>query len=144
MTSRLPRNLSLALGTVEAIAAITLLRSVVLNRWTTVFAALALLVGARAALRERTWGIGVVLAVATAFPVAVLLGFAPPWFWAVGAVGVVPFLLTVRPMARFDAAAATLFGVLATGTGIAGAFAWREVAYAMFFAMQHHHHHACH
>ncbi len=143
-TSRLPRNLVLALVLVQYVAAMTLVRSVVWNRWTTVGASIALLLAARAALRERTWGIGAVLAIATAFPTAVLLGFAPPWFWAVGVIGAIPFLLTLRPMLRFHVGAATLFGVLAAATGIAGAFAWRQVAYAIFFAMHHHVHHACH
>ena len=74
------------------------------------------------------------LAIATAFPGAVLLGIAPAWFCVVGIVGAVPFLLTVRPMMRFDRGATALFALLAGGTGIVGAYVWREAAYAIFYA----------
>jgi hypothetical protein len=133
--NRLPGNLVLSLTAVNAVAFATLMRSVLFERWTTVVACLALIVGANAALRERTWGVGVVLAVAAAFPVAVLLGFAPGWFLGVGIIGAIPFLLTVRPMIRFDAGATALFAMLAGGTGIAAAYAWREAAYAIFYAL---------
>jgi hypothetical protein len=136
--SSLPRNLTLSLLVVQAVAIATLARSVLFERWTTVFASIALLLGARAALRSRTWGVGVVLAVATAFPGAVLLGIAPSWFFLVGLAGVVPFVLTLKPMVRFDAGATALFTVLASGIGIAGAYAWREAAYAIFYALHCH------
>ena len=132
---RLPGHLVLSLGAVHAVAFATLFRSVLFERWTTVVASIALIIGASAALRARTWGIGVVLAVAAAFPGAVLLGFAPSWFWGVGIVGAIPFLLTLRPMARFDAGATALFAMLAGGTGVVAAYAWREAAYAIFYAL---------
>jgi hypothetical protein len=134
----LPRNLTLSLEIVQAVAAATLLRSVLFERWTTVVTALVLMAGARAALSSRTWGVGLVLATATAFPGAVLLGIAPSWFYLVGLAGLVPFLLTLRPMLRFDVGATALFGLLAGGTGIAGAYAWREAAYAIFHALHCH------
>ena len=133
-TKRLPENLVLSLGAVHAVAFATLARSVLFERWTTVVATIVLMIGANAALRSRTWGVGLVLAVATAFPGAVLLGIAPAWFWVVGIVGAVPFLLTVRPMMRFDRGATALFALLAGGTGIATAYVWREAAYAIFYA----------
>lgn len=133
--SRLPKNLVLSLLVVQAVATATLLRSVLLERWTTVLAATLLLVGARAALRERTWGIGVILATATAFPIAVTLGFAPAWFWIVGIVGVAPFVLTLKPMLRFDVGATALFAAIAGGTAVASAFAWREAAIAIYYAL---------
>jgi hypothetical protein len=132
---RLPGNLVLSLVAVQAVAFATLMRSVLFERWTTVVASLVLLVGANAALRARTWGIGVVLAVAAAFAGAVLLGFAPSWFYGVGILGAIPFVLTVRPMARFDAGATALFTMLAGGTAVAAAYAWREAAYAIFYAL---------
>lgn len=131
----LPRQVTLSLLTVQAVAAATLLRSLLFERWTTVVASIALIVGARAALRARTWGIGVVLATATAFPVAVLLGIAPACFVVVGVVGFVPFVQTVRPMARFDRGATALFTAVAGFSGVAGAYAWREAAYAIFYAL---------
>jgi hypothetical protein len=130
----LPRNLTLSLLTVQAVAAATLLRSVLLERWTTVVLAVVLILSARAALRGRTWGVGAILATATAFPGAALLGFAPQWFWVVGLIGVVPFALTLRPMARFDAGATAMFAFLAGGTAVACTYAWREAAYAIFYA----------
>lgn len=140
--SRLPRNLVLSLIAVEAASWATMARSVLLARWTTVVATIVLVWGVRAAMRERTWGIGVVLATSAAFPVAATMGFAPPWFWLVGILGVVPFLLTVKPMVRFDRGATVLFTALAGGTSIAAAYAWREAALALFYAV--HTHHVCH
>jgi hypothetical protein len=134
----LPHALAVSLRLVNALAIMTLVRSLLFERWTTVVTATLLLIGANAALRARTWGIGLVLATATAFPGAVLLGIAPAWFWVVGVAGVVPFALTLRPMARFDAGATALFALLATGGGVAAAFAWREAALAIFTALHAH------
>lgn len=144
--SRLPRNLVLSLVAVEAASWATMARSVLLARWTTVVATIVLVWGVRAAMRERTWGIGVILATATAFPVAATMGFAPQWFWLVGILGAIPFLLTVKPMARFDRSATVLFTAIAGGTSIAAAFAWREAAYAIFNAVHTHAFriHSCH
>jgi len=133
--SRLPRNLVTSLLGVQTIALFLVLRSALLERWPTVVMALLLWVGARAALRERTWGIGVVLATALAFPGAVFLGFAPLWFLLVGLVGIVPFALTTRPMLRFDVGATVLFSTGALGVSVAFAHAWRVAAYALFYAM---------
>jgi hypothetical protein len=133
--SGLPRNLTRSLLAVEAVGAATLLRSVLFERWTTIVTAMVLIVGARAALQARTWGIGVILATAIAFPGAVLLGIAPSWFWAVGVIGLVPYVLTLRAMARFDKGATALFTALAGGMGVLGALGWREAAYAIFDAL---------
>lgn len=133
--STLRRNLRSSLHVAELVALATLLRSLVFEKWTTVVTALVLLVGARAALRGRTWGVGVLSAAATAFGGAVVLGFAPHWFWAVGLIGVLPFVLALRPMVRFDAGATALFAIVAGASGVAGAFAWREAAYALFRAL---------
>lgn len=133
--NRLPRHLNTSLLTVYGVGFATLMRSVLLERWTTVVVAAVLMLGASAALRARTWGVGLVLAAATAFPVAAMLGFAPTWFWLVGLVGALPFALVLRAMLRFDAAATGLFAALAAGAGLVGAFAWREAAFALFFAL---------
>jgi hypothetical protein len=130
----LSHKLEVSLNAVQAVAAATLLRSVLLERWTTVVLAIVLIVSARAALAGRTWGVGAILATATAFPGAALLGFAPQWFWVVGLIGAIPFALALRPMARFDAGATALFAFLAGGTAVACTFAWREAAYAIFNA----------
>lgn len=132
----LPRNLTLSLLTVQAVGTATLLRSVLLERWTTVLVAALLVAGAGAARNARTWGIGLVLATATAFPGAVLLGIAPAWFWLVGLAGLVPFVLTLRHMLRFDRGATALFTAIAGAAGVGGAFVWREAAYAIFYAMR--------
>jgi hypothetical protein len=134
----LPRNLKLSLLAVQAVAAATLFRSLLLERWTTVVFAIVLIASARAALRGRTWGVGGILTAATAFPGAALLGFAPQWFWVVGLIGVLPFALALRPMARFDAAATAMFAFLAGGTAVLCTFAWREAAYAIFYAFYAH------
>jgi hypothetical protein len=133
---RLPKNIVVSLHVAEAAAFVTVIRSVLVGRWPAVLAALALAAGAKAARRERTWGVGVMLAAATAFSVAAALGFAPPaartWFWLVGLAGAAPFVLTVKPMMRFDVAATALFAAIAGATGIAGAMAWREAASTTF------------
>ncbi len=133
--SRLPRNLVTSLVGVQSLALLLVLRSAFLERWPTVVMALLLWAGARAALRERTWGIGVVLATSLAFPGAVFLGFAPTWFLLVGLVGIVPFALTTRPMLRFDVGATVLFSSGALGFSVAFAHVWRVAAYALFYAM---------
>ena len=66
---------------------------------------------------------------------ALALGIAPSWFWMVGLVGAVPFVLPLRPMVRFDVGATALFTAIAGSMGVAGAFAWREAAYAIFYAL---------
>ena len=133
--NRLPPSLSLSLVTVTGVALAILARSVLFERWTTVVVAVVLLLGANAALRARTWGVGVLLATAFAFPGAAALGFAPMWFWLVGLVAALPFVLVVRSLIRFDAAATGLFALLATSAGVVAAFAWREAAFAIFFAL---------
>jgi hypothetical protein len=112
---------SLAHASVIALA--TIVRSILFERWSTVLASLLLLIGIGAAWRTRTWGLGVALAAATAFPVAHLLGIGPGWFWFVGVAGALPFFVSWRPMAFFDRRAAVLYAALAVGAGTAGAFA---------------------
>jgi hypothetical protein len=105
---------------VLAVSSATAARSLALEKWVTVLAAFVMIAGALAALRAKTWGVGVVLAAATAFSAAAALGIAPMWFWLVGAVGALPFLFAWRPMVRFDRGAAVLFAAIAVTLGIAG------------------------
>jgi hypothetical protein len=102
-------------------------RCVVHGYWVTVVATGMLVAGALAAFRWRTWGVGLTLLAGSAFPAAHLLGMAPPWFWAIGVVGALPFVLSWRPMAFFDRPAAKLFAVLAVSGGIACAITWHEI-----------------
>lgn len=134
---RLPQPLVDFLSILRVVAVVTVARSVLFGRWTTVLFAVLLAVGARAALRERTWGVGLVLASGTAFFGAACLGFAPPWFAWVGLLSAVPFVLTVKPMLRFDVGATGLFLASAIGSGIGAAYAWRELAYATFWRLPH-------
>jgi hypothetical protein len=49
----------------------------------------------------------------------------------------VPFVLTAKPMLRFDVGATGLFLASAIGSGIGAAYAWRELAYATFWRLPH-------
>lgn len=124
----LSHRLSASLYVAQIVALATLVRSIVCERWITVLASALLIAGAQAALRNRTWGLGLALVTAAAFPAAHLLGMAPAWFWFVGAAGAAPFALTTRPMVRFDRGATILFAVLAVSAGFTCAMAWRETA----------------
>lgn len=134
MSLRLPRHLVLALVASESLGLALVARSLLLGRVTTVVVATLLVVGAQAALRERTWGVGLLLGTATAFGVAAATGFGPGWFAVVAALSALPFAMTLGPMVRFDGAAAATFAMLSTALGAAGAMAWREAAYALWHA----------
>jgi hypothetical protein len=122
----------LSLVVAQAVAVMTLLRSIAYDRWITVVAALLLIAGAMAAQRGRTWGIGLAFAAAVAFPVAFAIGIAPPWFCLVGLAGAWPFALTARPFARFDKGATIMLAAVAATVGTAAAVAWKEVAWSVF------------
>ena len=125
-------RLRASLTAVHIVAAATLVRSVAYDRWVTVFAALALIVGAAAARRGRTWGIGAVLGAAAYFPVAWSIGIAPLWFCFVGLVGLLPFFAALGPLARFDKAATALGATLTMGFGAFTALAFRAIAPFLF------------
>ncbi|MDB4994795.1 MAG: hypothetical protein JWM74_2227 [Myxococcaceae bacterium] len=124
----LPRSLVASLAVTHALAVLVGLRCVVFEKWATVLAVYLLQIGTVAALRSKTWGIGVTLIGAMAFAAAAFLGIGPAWFWVVGLVGVVPFILTVRPMVRFDVGATALFFALASASGVTLALAWQGMA----------------
>jgi hypothetical protein len=127
-----PDRLRTALIAAQIVSIATLFRSVVYERWITVLASLLLLAGASAALRGRTWGIGVSLAAATAFPAAWLLGIAPPWFALVGWIGALPFMLSLRAMAQFDKGATALGAALAGVGAIGSAITFKAAAPWLF------------
>jgi hypothetical protein len=101
------------------------------GRWAAALAAGALALGATAAVCERTWGVGLMLAAASAFFTAAVLGMGSPFFLVVAAIGAVPFLFTMKHMARFHLGATALFAGLSGALGLTGALAWSEVAPAL-------------
>jgi hypothetical protein len=127
-----PRRLRLSLIALQLVALATLLRSVAYDRWITVVASILLLVGAAAAKRGRVWGIALSLGAAAAFPVAWMIGIAPPWFCLVGLAGALPFAIASKAFARFDRSATVLLAIVAATTGAFGAIAWREAAWSIF------------
>lgn len=126
------RRLQLSLVAAQLVGAATLLRSVAYDRWITVLASVLLIVGATAARRGRSWGVGLALGAAAAFPVAWAIGIAPPWFCLVGLVGALPFAIASRAFARFDKGATALLAFLAAAAGTIGAVAWKEYAWSIF------------
>lgn len=126
------RRLQLSLVAAQLVGAATLLRSVAYDRWISVLAAALLIVGATAARRGRSWGVGLAMAAGAAFPVAWAIGIAPPWFCLVGIAGALPFAIASRAFARFDRGATILLASLAASAGAAGALAWKEYAWSIF------------
>jgi hypothetical protein len=127
MKAPLPLPVRLSLYAALAAAVPLMARCILEQVWVTVIATTILAGGAFAALRGRTWGIGLTLLCASAFPAAHLLGMAPSWFWGVGFIGALPAFLTWKPMAFFDRPAAKLFVALALAGGIACAVTWHEI-----------------
>lgn len=126
------RRLQRSLVAAQLVGAATLLRSVAYDRWITVLAAALLIVGATAARRGRSWGVGLALGAAASFPVAWAIGIAPPWFCLVGVVGALPFAIASRAFARFDKGATALLAFLAASTGAIAAIAWKQYAWSFF------------
>lgn len=128
----LPRHLRTSIFLVQLVSVLTLMRSIAFDRWITVLASVLLLVGAAAAKKGRAWGVALMFAQAAAFPVAVLIGIAPPWFALVGILGSLPFLLTSGAFARVDKGATRVLAALAMMGGAAGAVAWKHYAWSVF------------
>jgi len=128
----LPSSVRQSLQLAQVVAAAALVRSVAYERWVTVMVASLLIAGAAVAQRGKVWGVGLALASAVAFVGAWGLGMAPAWFLLVGVAGVLPFMVTWPPLARFDRAAATVGATSAAAAGALGAVAWRAVAWSMF------------
>jgi hypothetical protein len=134
--SRLPLHVVVSFLGVDVVAFAVVVRCAMAGdghagRWAAALAATALALGSTAALCERTWGVGLMLAAASAFFVAAVLGMGPPFFLAVAAIGAVPFLFTMKYMARFHLGATTLFAGLSGAVGLASALAWSELAPAL-------------
>ncbi|MBX3208910.1 MAG: hypothetical protein KF764_28015 [Labilithrix sp.] len=132
MLRRLPLHVVISLLAVHVVAFDVLVAAATshahLGRWVTAAAAAGLAFGATAALCERTWGVGLVLAAATSFFVAGALGMGPTFFFVVAAVGTLPFFFTMKHMARFHLGATVLFALLAGAAGTTASLAWRAVA----------------
>lgn len=131
----LPRNVRLAILLVQLVSIATLMRSIAFDRWITIFASLVLLAGATAAKRNRAWGVALMFAQAIAFPVAAMIGIAPPWFCLVGAIGMLPFLMTAPGFVRADRGATRLLAALAVSGGALGAIVWKKIAWDVFQAV---------
>ena len=101
------------------------------GRFVTASAACGLLLGAIAGMRGRTWGVGLLLASASAFFVSGVLGMGPPFFFLVAALGALPFALTAKYMARFDLGATILFALGAGTLGLGASIAWCALAPAV-------------
>ena len=126
-------RLRLALHAAQLVGLYTLVRALMIVSWhplawSSALGAAGLVVGATAALRATTWGVGLACAAAVSFASAAALGMGPEWFWIVAAAGVLPQLLTVRPFARFDRGATALFILGAVTAGVSAALVWREIA----------------
>ncbi|MBL8743888.1 MAG: hypothetical protein JNK04_22420 [Myxococcales bacterium] len=126
-----PHRVQVSLLVAQALAGATLLRSIAYDRWATVAAAVLLILGTMAAQRGRTWGVLLSFMVAVWFPVAFLIGIAPVWFVAVGLAGAWPFLQLWRSFVRADRGAATTLAVVASALGMAGALAWKSLAFPL-------------
>jgi hypothetical protein len=131
----LPRNVRLSLLLVQLVAIATLMRSIAFDRWITILASVVLLAGAFAAKRNRAWGVALMFAQAVAFPVAFMIGIAPAWFCLVGAIAMIPFMLTAPGFARLDRGATRLLTALALAGGAFGALGWKKVAWDVFEAI---------
>ena len=130
----LPRELRTSLLATQLVAFVTLARSVAYGYWFTIVVSSLMIAGALAATRNRTWGVVLSFAAATAFTVAALLGIAPGWFLGVGAIGALPFMLTSEALSRVDRQATALLAGLAAGAGATAAIAWNVVAWNVFIA----------
>lgn len=128
----LPEKLRLCLWTLQLAAWATVIRSVVLERWITVLGAAMLLKGASAALRQRTWGLGLSLAGGAGFGAAALLGMAPDWFWCIAVLGAAPFVIVLRPLVRFGGLATAVLALGAIAAGGAAAALWHEACRPRF------------
>jgi hypothetical protein len=135
---RLPLHVVVSFLAVHVVAFDVIVRCAMsdahVGRWVTATAAAGLAFGATSAMCERTWGVGLMLASASAFFVAGALGMGPPFFFVVAAVGVLPFLFTMKYMARFHLGATVLFAALAGATGLAASLAWNAAAPAVIEA----------
>jgi hypothetical protein len=124
----LPQRLDRVLLLVHGVGAVTLLRSVLYERWITVVVAGLLLAGTSAARRGKTWGVPLTLGTAVMFLLAGATGIGPAWFGLVAIAAALPFAMTWKALHRFDPAATLLMMTLSTGTGLVAAACWRPVS----------------
>ena len=131
----LPPTLASSLVTAQVLGLFTLLRSVAFDRWMTVAVSLALVAGARAALRGRTWGLLLSFAAALWFPAAFLLGMAPPWFVLIGVLGALPLVKSWRALSAHDGGAAKAAALVSSSAAAFGAVGWKVLAPSLFAAV---------
>lgn len=91
--------------------------------WCTVAASVALLVGAGAGLRGRTWGVLLAAVSGMSFLGAWAVGIAPPEYIGIALAGFAPMLAVSPRLFGFDAKAATVAVALAVAIGAAAALA---------------------
>ncbi len=128
-----PEPLRRWLPALELVAFATLVRSVAFDRWITVLVSALLLASVFGIRRGRSWGVALAFAASFFFPAAALLGMAPGWFVAVGAIAAAPFLLTWRAFARRDRQATMWLAGLSAGAGSLIALVWHQVAWSLFW-----------
>lgn len=127
------RRLHIALFLAQAASLYTFCRAAVwipvnILAGSTALAAVGMFFGATAALRARTWGVGLAFASAVAFASAAALEMGPSFFWGVAVAGTLPMLVSAKPFARFSRSATGLFALIAITAGVGSALAWRELA----------------
>ncbi len=110
-----------------------LLRSVAFDRVLTIGVSLALIVGARAAMRQKTWGLLVALAASSWFASAFALGMAPPFFVVFALLGAMPLFKSWSALAKFDRGAAVVAAGVASSAGAGLALAWKMFAPWLFW-----------
>ena len=126
---RLPLHVTLSFLAVHVVAFDVIVRCATsdghVGRWVTAAAAAGLAFGATAALCERTWGVGLMLAAAVSFFAAGALDMgSASFFYVVAAVGTLPFVFTMKHMARLHLGATVLFALLSGALGTAATLAW--------------------
>lgn len=102
-----------------------LLRSVAFDRWMTVLVSLGLIVGARAAMRGRSWGLLLAFASACWYLAVFFLGMAPLFFVPFAIVAALPLLKAWRAFTGFDRGAAKAAAAIAASAGAGGALGWK-------------------
>jgi hypothetical protein len=142
MRLRLPLHILISFMGAHLVALAVIARCAMANHGDplSLLCAMTLAFGATAALFERTWGVGLMLASATAFfanmvTSGVVDGYpsTAATICLVGAVvGTIPFVFTMRYMARFHFGATILFMLIAGALGTGTALLVRVVEVAVY------------
>jgi hypothetical protein len=140
MRLRLPLHILISFMGAHLVALAVIARCAVANQGDplSLLCAMTLAFGATAALFERTWGVGLMLASGIAFFANVVMGlesFYPPTatIALVGTFfGTMPFVFTMRYMARFHFGATVLFMLIAGAFGTGTALVVRAIEVAVY------------